>query len=252
VDDSAEIPDLFAKFPKQRPALPKQIAAIYESHYKSNREGDSAASSVAQKLESWMHKKVASTASKNPDHATLELGAGTLNQLSYESNAGAYDIVEPQPHLYQDSSVLAQVRSIYRDIDEIGAENLYHRITSVAVLEHICNLPYVVAKSCSLLADEGAFCAGIPNEGEFLWGLAWRLSTGLEFKLKYGADYGALMRHEHVNTADEIEQVLGYFFGEVSSKKFGVTTPFSLYRYLECRAPNRLRCNEYISLVEGL
>lgn len=234
-------------FPKNRPILSRKIQEIYKEHYKSNRSGDTAASSLAQKLEAWMHKKVASTKRNSPDEATLELGAGTLNQIPYEFPVGQYDIVEPMENLYVDSPHLNHMRNKYHDIDDVPINLKYKRITSVAVLEHLTNLPEIIAKSCRLLDEGGCFCAGIPNEGKFLWGLAWRVSTGFEFRVRYGADYGELMRHEHVNTADEIEEILKYFFEDVSCEILGPTKTLALYRYIECRTPNKNRADEYLN-----
>ena len=87
--------------------------------------------------------------------------------------------------------------------------------------------------------------ASVPSEGTWLWTLGWKMTTGLEFKLKYGLDYALLMRHEHVNTAEEIEQVLGYFFSAVSCRVFGLSKATSLYRYYECRSPRLERCREF-------
>ena len=107
---------MFENFPKARPHLPKDFADIYADHYKSNREGKTTASSLAQKMESWLHKQVAADLT-NPDgwpsgRATLELGAGTLNQLLYERGVEPYDIVEPFSHLYKNSPLLPRVRHI--------------------------------------------------------------------------------------------------------------------------------------------
>jgi hypothetical protein len=73
----------------------------------------------------------------------------------------------------------------------------------------------------------------------------------LEFKLKYGLDYGLLMKHEHVNTAREIEEVLEYFFEQVECKVFGLAKSISLYRYYECRDPRVKRCYE-VSTKRGI
>ena len=237
---------MFEKFPKTRPPLPKEIKDIYSAQYKSNREGQTTASSLAQKMESWLHKQVARDAAnlQNKRMATLELGAGTLNQLKYELGIQPYDIVEPFTELYSGSPLLERVRTVYSDILNIPMALRYDRITSIATLEHVCNLPEVVARSGLLLGENGVFRAAIPSEGTFLWTLGWKLTTGLEFKLKYGLDYGLLMRHEHVNTAREIEEVLDYFFEEVTCKVFGLTKSISLYRYYECRNPRTERCCE--------
>jgi hypothetical protein len=242
---------MFDNFPKVRPALPQAIKDIYSVHYKSNREGDTTASSLAQRMESWLHKKIADDVcnSKESELVTLELGAGTLNQLQYEPHVKTYDIIEPFTDLYKNSPLLSRVRNVFSDISEVDNASRYDRITSVAVLEHVCNLPEVIAKSGLLLSKNGVFRASIPSEGTFLWTLGWKLTTGLEFKLKYGLDYGLLMKHEHVNTADEIESVLKYFFSEVRCKVFGLTKSISLYRYYECRNPVIDRCTEFASIV---
>jgi hypothetical protein len=210
-------PDLFEKFPKIRPPLSKQMEAIYAEHYKENRTGATTASSLAQKMESWLHKQVALDVKSGDVRSspTLELGAGTLNQLRYEPVNDNYDIVEPFKELFVDSPLLSRVRTVYSDISEVPVESLYRRITSVATLEHVCNLPEVIARSATLLSSDGVFRASVPSEGTWLWKLGWKLTTGLEFRIRYGLDYGQLMRHEHVNSAQEIEQVLMHFFGNV-------------------------------------
>ena len=238
---------MFEKFPKMRPPLPREIQDIYSAHYKSNREGQTAASSLAQRMESWLHRQVASDVANLQSSAkvTLELGAGTLNQLRYEPTIGAYDIVEPFTELYKNSPLLGKVRNIYSDISKVPSSYAYDRITSIATLEHVCNLPEVIARSGLLLADNGVLRASVPSEGTLLWTLGWKLTTGLEFKLRHRLDYGLLMKHEHVNTAKEIEEVLEYFFKEIKCKVFGLTKSISLYRYYECRNPRVDRCREF-------
>ncbi len=238
---------MFEKFPKTRPPLPKEIEEIYSAQYKSNREGQTTASSLAQRMESWLHKQVAKdiVTLRKSRRATLELGAGTLKHLQYEPDVRRYDIVEPFIELFNDSPLLANIRNIYSDISEIPSSCCYERITSIATLEHICNLPEVVAQSGLLLAENGMFRAGIPSEGTFLWALGWKLTTGLEFKLKYGLDYGLLMKHEHVNSAREIEEVLMYFFEDVVCRVFGLAKSISLYRFYECRSPRIQRCRDF-------
>ncbi|CZF78409.1 hypothetical protein GCE9029_00819 [Grimontia celer] len=240
---------MFENYPKERPVLPKEIKDIYSEHYKNNREGSTAASSLSQWMESWLHKKVAEDISgqRESGKVTLELGAGTLNQLRYEPVSDNYDIVEPFSELYRNSSCLHRIRSIYDDISEVPIHSKYDRITSIATLEHICNLPEVVARCGLFLRDDGVFRASIPSEGTWLWTLGWKLTTGLEFKIKHGLNYELLMKHEHVNTAREIEEALVYFFKEVKYKVFGLSKSNSLYQFYECRNPNIKRCRDFIN-----
>lgn len=232
---TSELDVRLARFPKTRPPLPREIEEIYARQYAENRAGETTAASLAQRLEAWMHRQVAADAS--PAKATLELGAGNLNQLPFEPEGGAYDIVEPFAELYQDSPRLARVRAVYADVAEVPVGAQYDRITSVACLEHICDLPVALARSARLLAPGGAFRAAIPSEGGLLWKLGWSLTTGLEFRLRHGLDYGLLMAHEHVNDAAEIEALTRALFEDVRVKSFGVGRQLSLYRFIEARGP---------------
>lgn len=247
----AELQALLAAFPKSRPPLSPRLQAIYARQYKENREGGSTASSLAQRLEAWMHRQVAADVAGGAARATLELGAGTLNQLRYEPFTAPYDIVEPFGELFADSPDRGRVRHAWADIAEAPPEAAYQRITSIAALEHICDLPLVLARAAELLAADGVFRAAIPAEGGLLWSLGWSLTTGLEFRLRHGLDYGELMRHEHVNTAAEIETLTRALFGEMRVKSFGLGRQLSLYRFIEARNPRLDLAAEWIARYAG-
>jgi hypothetical protein len=216
---------LLARFPKTRSPLSPKMEAIYTRQYLENRSGETPAASMAQRLEAWMHHQVAADVKDaHTSGATLELGAGTLNQLAYEPTGGAYDIVEPFEALYRDSPLLGGVRTTYADIGEVPATQAY-------------GLPLVLARVALRLAPGGTLRAAIPSEGGFLWTLGWMATTGLEFRLKHGLDYGELMAHEHVNTAPEIETLVRAIFEDVQVRSFGVGRQLSLYRFLAARSP---------------
>lgn len=234
---SAELERLLGRFPKQRPVLPPEHQRIYAAQYQENRSGDTRAASLAQRVEQWMHRKVAADVAADPGKATLELGAGTLNQLPFEPATAPYDIVEPFHALFEDRPGCARLRAAYDDVADIPQDVRYDRVTSVAVLEHICDLPFALARAARLLKPGGVLRAAIPSEGGFLWTLGWRLTTGLEYRLRHGLDYGVMMRHEHVNTAAEIEGVVAALFEDVRVEAFGVGRQLSLYRFIEARRP---------------
>ena len=236
---------MFENYPKTRPALNHEFQRIYNEHYKSNRDGETTGASLAQKMESWLHKKVAEDAKNNTRKSTLEIGAGTLNQLKYEQST-PYDIIEPFTKLYADSPYKKHIRRIYSDIDEINPSEKYDRITSIATFEHILDLPKVLAKSALLLNENGVLRVAIPNEGTILWKLGWKLTTGIEFKLKYGLNYGILMKYEHVNTADEIEKLLFYFFKKQRCSCFGLGKKLAFYRFYECAMPDIELAKNYL------
>ena len=234
---------MFENFPKSRPPLPPEYAKIYENQYKANRSGGSKATSAAQRMESWLHKKVAKDAT--PNLATLEIGAGNLNQLQYEAVGQAYDIVEPFTALYENEESKHQVRNIYNLIEDVPIESKYDRITSCAAFEHIPNLPYVVAKTGLLLERSGCLRTAVPSEGGMMWKLGYTLTTGLEFRMKHKLKYSVLMKHEHVNTVSEIHDVIKYFYKDVTVSRYGVGKHFSFYTFILAKNPDIDRCRQY-------
>lgn len=244
------IATLLAQFPKTRPPMSPPMEEAHTQYFLENRERRSAIGMVSDRLEAWMHRRVARPLDVNGDQAVLEIGAGILNHLDYEarpSGAPRYDIVEPYTEFYAGRPELAQVRSAYADIAEIDRDARYGRIISVAVLEHLTGLPFNLAKSGLMLQEGGAFQAGIPSESGALWGISWRISSGLTFRLKTGLDWGEHMRHEHVNTAPEIIQLVRHFFRDVRVTRFPIPShQFSLYAYIEARNPDLARCREYL------
>ena len=243
---------MFDNFPKSRQPLPKAYETIYESHYRENREGGSAASSLAQKLESWMHKKVAEdTKNDNKGLSTLEIGAGTLNHLPYEPNTKPYDVIEPWSYLLELSLSFERVRKTYCGIEEIPLDTKYERIISIATFEHILNLPEVVLRSGLLLNPSGQLRVAIPSEGTLLWKLGQKLTTGLEFRIRYKLDYGVLMKYEHVNTAAEIEEILKYFFSSVKCSVLGLCRKLSFYQFFVCATPDLERCQSYLNTIRA-
>jgi len=235
---------ILASYPRTRPPLTSGHENLYVQEYKSNREGDRKVDSMAQTLEAWMHRQIITHKSSN----LLELGAGTLNHIIHENPNTIYDIVEPFEELYQHSPRLNQVRDTYSSLEAISQDKKYTRIISIAVLEHMTNLPIDIAISATHMEENGIFQAGIPSEGGFLWWLGWRCTTGISYWLRNGLDYGVLMRHEHVNKAKEIIALVEYFFENVKIKRF--PTPFhilSFYTYLEASKPRMHRVKQTLN-----
>jgi SAM-dependent methyltransferase len=238
-----DVKRLLASYPRERPPLPPKLQAIYHDTYVSSREGRTVLYRITQSLEAWMHRRVAADSAAG--QTVLEIGAGTLNHLRFEAKNGTYDVVEPYTALYDGRPETARVRAFYADIADVPSGNRYDRIKSIATLEHVLDLPRLVAQAAMLLAPNGSFAAGIPSEGGFLWGLAWRSSVGLSFRLRTGLNYGDLMRHEHVNRAAEIEIILRHFFERVRIRRFPTPSrQLSLYTFLHCRQPRLDRCRE--------
>jgi SAM-dependent methyltransferase len=242
---AVDYPQLLKTYPRNRAPLPEAHARHYHREIVAGREGLSIGHRLVLLVESWMHRMVAK---KSRGQSVLELGAGTLNHLQYERHYENYDVVEPFNYDYSNTpkAIKKRIRHFYRDLSEIPFSQKYDRIVSIAVLEHLENLPAIVAQSGLKLNPHGCFQAGIPSEGEFLWHACSNLSTGILFRLRTGLDYATLMRYEHINLASEIVQITEYFFEDVSIKRF----PFalkgaSIYTYLEARNPILERCQAY-------
>jgi SAM-dependent methyltransferase len=243
--DPGRVKALLASYPRTRPVLPDAYRQIYEREYLLNRHGGTRATKLAMRAEAWMHRTVAA---RGIAGSVLELGAGTLNHLPYEPRVDAYDVVEPLEWFYADSPDRRRVGQIFRQIEDVPVTSSYDRVISIAVLEHLADLPRVIARCALLLAPGGLAQHAIPSEGGLAWGLGWRLTTGVAYRVRNRLSYGVAMRHEHLNEAWEIELLLEWFFEQVSVTRFPL--PFlhgSLYTYFEGRQPRRDRCLECLA-----
>lgn len=116
---------LLASYPRARPALSAAHKRIYLEEYRRNRGASGGALfRVTAALERWMHLRIAR---RQTGGRLLELGAGTLNHLQYET-ALEYDIVEPLPALYADSAARDRVTEAYASITDIPQHVRYSRI----------------------------------------------------------------------------------------------------------------------------
>ena len=242
-----KIKEMLSRFPKTRKELPEEYKRAFDDYYEKNRNANTTVTKASSQMEGWMHKKIAKTTIYINDYGTLEIGGGTLNQLGYEEKIKRYDVVEPNEEWINNSEYRDMIDDLYSDIRDVPEGKLYDRITSCACFEHILDLPYVIAKSVTHLTDEGVLSIGIPNEGRFLWRFGYLNTTGREFKKKYGLNYEICMKHEHVNTADEIEELLRYFFDDINVKLYGIGKELSFYRYIECKKPNKERAKQFIA-----
>lgn len=227
-------------WPKQRADLPLEYQRVYAEHMETNRSGGTRLNQAALWLEQWMHRQVA----RPPGPRILELGAGNLNHLAFEDAEAEYDVVEPLQDVFSKGRSLA-ARPVgylgdYADLIALAdsSDKTYNKIISVAVLEHLEDLPAVVAASGLLLAPGGILASGIPSEGGALWECGWKATTGRAFHRDFGLDYARLMDWEHINTAREIEDVIRTLFETVRVKRFpGPTINTSFYSAIFAKGP---------------
>jgi SAM-dependent methyltransferase len=240
---SLQVEALLSTYPRPRPELSPEQRANYVEHYRSNRAARQGLPIVVAKLESWMHRRVSEGLNGGN---LLEIGAGNLNHLPYLPGHCVYAAVEPFQELLEDSPYRSRAQHIYRDLEEVPQTARYDCIFSIAVLEHLTDLPFVLARAGLLLGEGGTFRAGFPSEGGLLWGLAWRLTTGIEYRLRRGFDYGAIMRHEHLNTASEIITLLGHFYEYVEISRFPLSLDhLSFYTTAIAYRPRLDRCRSF-------
>ena len=241
MEKSVHIDLLLRSYPRHRPPLTPAHERVFAEQYRLAREGAAPIERLAQYVEGWMHRRVAS----RREGPILELGAGTLNHRRYEAPEVDYDVVEPSQDMFKIKGrpEAQQVRDFFEDIASVPADRRYRRVISIAVLEHMTNLPVDLAHAALRLAPGAVFQAGIPSEGGAFWWLSWRLSTGISYYIRTGLDYGVAMRHEHVNTAPEIVAIVRHFFDDVRLKRFPLPGHhLSLFTYVEAQSPRYDRC----------
>ncbi|MBK6279561.1 MAG: hypothetical protein IPF57_16250 [Gammaproteobacteria bacterium] len=201
---------MFEQFPKTRPALPEEIARIYVSWYRENREGGSASKPIAapRPWRSWLHRRVA---------ADLRPGAATSirwNSARATLNSSAGPPCGPTTS----SSPLPSC-------------------SGTRPLSHACaaSMP-----TSARLPAEARYVTGSPRA---------RCSSTCAICRRCSRSclrYSPRAAPSHLNTAREIEEVLRYFFGEVSMKVFGLSRGISLFQHFACAQPRRDRAHAYL------
>ena len=219
--------------------LPSQYLKIYQQVYKDYASSKGPLRTLTHFIESWYHKKVGQVLVKD-NQRILEIGCGSLNHVKYENNFSSYDVVEPQYYLLENSSPIDQafIQNKFQDLHSLPTTNKYDKIISIACLEHVLNLEEHLYKVKFHLSPDGKFVAAIPAEGEFMWWLCWRISTGVAFWLKYRLDYGVIMRYEHINSAEKISCLLRSSFQNVEQLSFPFRLKhFRIYLFFKCSNP---------------
>ncbi len=230
--------DLIKKYPKKRGKLPEPLKKIFDSFYLSNREN-----LFLQLIRRWLHSVMSD---RKEGLITLEIGAGTLNHLKYEK-IKKYDIIEPKKFLYSNSSNLKLINKSFDNINQCK-NNYYDRIISIAVLEHITDLPKYLYESSKKIKEDGYQQHSIPCEGYPTWNLTWYMISGISFRIKFGYSFKYIQDHEHVNNFDEILTLIKFFYKNVSIK---FSYPFynkylSLYSNIKFSNPNEENIKKYL------
>ena len=231
-----KIDSLLETYPRKRPPLSAAHWRVYQDEYTRNRSSSSGLFAAIRRLESWMHRQV--SARRRRGERLLEIGAGTLNHVAYEKEVSRYEVIEPFESLWLNSPDRPKVDAVYRDIADIPESSRYDRIISIAVLEHLAELPWIVAATAIHLEGDGAFESAIPSEGHLLWDISWRLTTGISYWHRTGLNYSAVMHHEHINKASDILAVVSHFYGSMQIRRFPTPIPaLSFYTAFRAAQP---------------
>ena len=216
--------------------LPPKYQQIYEEFYLDYSNANNFFRKLSLLVERWYH--IQAYKEMPTANSILEIGAGNLNHIKFEKNFKSYDVVEPKEFLLNsaEDKYKLLIRNRYKDISEIPNNISYDKVIAIAVIEHIEELGYLLNEISKRLKEDGSFLVEIPAEGEFLWWLGWRLTTGIGFWLKYKLDYGIIMRYEHVNNVQKIFVEIKKYFLIEKVKSF----PFNfkngrLYIHIKCR-----------------
>ena len=105
----------------------------------------------------------------------------------------------------------------------------------------------MLARSALALEPGGEFRAAIPSEGGLLWRIGWTITTGIEFRIRHGLDYGILMAHEHLNTAAEIETLIAALFQDTTIQSLGFGRQFSFYRFIAAKRPRLAVARDWLA-----
>jgi ubiquinone/menaquinone biosynthesis C-methylase UbiE len=160
---------------------------------------------------------------------TLEIGAGVGGHIATENLAvQEYHAVEFRPNMAQRiSERFPSVKVSVSDCQQrVPVDNRsMDRVLAIHVLEHLPNLPSALREIRRVLRPNGQFVAVIPCEGGLLYALARRISAQRLFQKKYRMPYDWLVRSEHINEPQEIEEELRPLFATVHRTYFPFTLP---------------------------
>lgn len=155
---------------------------------------------------------------------TLELGAGIGAQLKYENLQNQeYYCIELRSNMIEELRKLnKKVKIIKGDVQKKTnfKDNFFDRINVIHVLEHLPKLPDCINEVHRILKPSGIFQVVLPCDPGFLYSLGRRLSAKKIFEQKFKQNYDWFIKREHINSADEIIQLLKEKFYIVEEKYF--------------------------------
>lgn len=156
-------------------------------------------------LEEFNHKKGFKDFPQKNMH-TLEIGAATGNHTMTEDlQLQEYEIVEIDSRLCELlQKKFPKIKVHNDDICTFKNDILYDRIIAVHVLEHIKELGLALNNMYALLKREGYVDVVIPCEGGLVYSIGRELTAKRKYEKKFKTPYKDYIKHEHVQTANDI------------------------------------------------
>lgn len=152
------------------------------------------------------------------NESILDLGCGSGSHFSYIKNAHIVGLDSRQALLKSAEKKLShRTKLLIGDIFDLRIrlpKESFNSIRSIYTLEHLSPLNKALEEIKYVLKRNGEFIFAIPTEG-FLWKIGRDFTTKKYIEKRWGIDYDALLKKEHVNSAKFIIKTLErYFFLE--------------------------------------
>lgn len=220
-----------SKWPKTIPPLTPEQRVIADDFMRYWHEVLPKKFSLADRFG---HEYVARTAPADFG-ATLEIGAGLGEHLSYESLSPRQ--VRDYHGLDIRENMADALRKNYPDVNALVgdcqqtlpfSDGHFDRIIAIHVLEHLPNLPAAVRELHRLCNPQrGVLQVVIPCEGSLAYGLARRVSAQRIFEKRYKQSYGWFIKREHINLPGEVIEELAPYFSITSRTYFPFPVPLT-------------------------
>jgi len=160
---------------------------------------------------------------------TLELGCGIGNHIDYEDlEFQNYHVVDIR------TNVLNEVKKKYKNIKILNFDiqkkmpfnnDYFDRINAIHILEHLSDLPSCIDEIHRLIKKDGLFQVVIPCDPGFFYQICRNISAKRIFEKKYKKNYDDFIKREHINSPQEIINIIEEKFKNVDRKFFPLSIP---------------------------
>ena len=101
----------------------------------------------------------------------------------------------------------------------------FDRINAIHILEHLSDLPSCIDEIHRLIKKDGLFQVVIPCDPGFFYQICRNISAKRIFEKKYKKNYDDFIKREHINSPQEIINIIEEKFKNVDRKFFPLSIP---------------------------